>query len=128
MSSDPQKFDHKEIMEHLKEIPQVRGYRILLIPVDYEEKTAGGIIIPDDVREKQKNHALVFRVVAMGAEAYKDRDRFPSGPYCEPGDYVLIARYAGTRISTLYCEDLRVVNDDEIMAVVPEYQTTMNLV
>lgn len=121
-------FDHDTIMDHLSELPQVRGYRILLIPVSHEQKTEGGIILPDDVRDKQMNHAQVFRVVGVGSAAYKDEKRFPDGPYCELGDYVLLGRYAGTRITTKYCEDLRVVFDDEIMAVVPDYKRVLSLV
>lgn len=121
-------LDHTNVMDHLDVLPQVRGYRILLIPVSTEKQTAGGIILPDAVAEKQRNHAQVFRVVGMGSNAYKDPDRFPSGPYCELGDFVLLGRYAGTGVTTSYCEDLRVVNDDEIIAVVPNVNTTLNLV
>mgnify|MGYP000406161430 CR=1 FL=1 len=121
-------LDHKNVMDHLDVLPQVRGYRILLIPVSTEKHTAGGIILPDAVTEKQRNHAQVFRVVGVGSNAYKDPDRFPSGPYCELGDFVLLGRYAGTGITTSYCEDLRVVTDDEIIAVVPNVNTTVTLV
>lgn len=121
-------LDHKNVFEHLDVLPQVRGYRVLLIPVEHEQKTAGGIILPDPVLDKQRNHAQVFRVVGMGASAYQDPDRFPSGPYCELGDFVLLGRYAGTRITTTYCEDLRVVNDDEIIAVVPNADNLLELV
>jgi len=121
-------LDHKNVMNYLSDLPQVRGYRILLIPVNLDKKTAGGIILPDPVLDKQRNHAQVFRVVGMGSNAYKDPDRFPSGPYCELGDFVLLGRYAGTRITTNYCEDLRVVNDDEVIAVVPNAEAMLNLV
>lgn len=120
MTSEVRKLTHETIMDHRDKVPTVRGYRLMLIPVSHEEKTKSGIIIPDDIREKQRNHALIFRVVGMGPEAYTDKERFPTGPYCSLGDYVLIARYAGTRIATQYCDDLRVINDDEVMAVVPD--------
>lgn len=121
-------LDHKNVMDYLADLPQVRGYRVLLIPVSLEQKTAAGIIIPDQSLDQQRNHAQVFRVVGMGSNAYKDPDRFPSGPYCELGDFVLLGRYAGTRITTNYCEDLRVVNDDEIIAVVPSTENLVKLV
>lgn len=122
------KLTHENILDHLEEIPQVRGYRVLLIPVGHGDTTRGGIALPEEYVEKQRNHAQVFRVVGMGSQAYKDPDRFPDGPYCELGDYVFLGRYAGTRITTYYCDELRVVNDDEIMALVPDVESTIDLV
>lgn len=122
------KYDHETIMDHLAEIPQVQGYRVLVIPVGHKEMTKGGILLPDEVREKQMNHAQIFRVVGVGPAAYKDEARFPDGPYCGIGDYVFIGRYAGTRITTMYCDDLRVLNDDEIMACVPDVDSTLDIV
>lgn len=122
------KYDHETIMDHLEEIPQVQGFRLLVIPVGHKEMTDGGILLPDEVRSKQLNHAQIFRVVGMGPAAYKDEARFPDGPYCEIGDYVFIGRYAGTRITTMYCHDLRVLNDDEIMARVPDVESTLDIV
>lgn len=123
-----EKYDHETIMDHLQEIPQVQGFRVLLIPVGHKEMTKGGIYLPDEVRERQMNHAQIFRVVGIGPAAYKDEARFPDGPYCELGDYVFIGRYAGTRITTMYCDDLRVLNDDEIMARVPDVENTLDIV
>jgi co-chaperonin GroES (HSP10) len=122
------KYDHESIMDHLEEVPQVLGFRVLLIPVSHKEMTKGGILLPDEVRNKQMNHAQIFRVVGMGPSAYKDEARFPDGPYCEIGDYVFIGRYAGTRITTMYCDDLRVLNDDEIMARVPDVDSTLDII
>jgi co-chaperonin GroES (HSP10) len=127
MTSEAKKLTHETIMDHLDTIPQVQGYRVMVIPVTHQEKTKSGIILPEEVRDNQRNHALIFRVVSCGPEAYGDKQRFPSGPYCVPGDYVLIARYVGTRIATQYCEDLRVLNDDEIMAVVPDLGSALVL-
>lgn len=123
-----EKYDHDSIMGHLEEIPQVQGFRVLLIPVGHKEMTKGGIFLPDEVREKQLNHAQTFRVVGIGPAAYKDKTRFPDGPYCGMGDYVFIGRYAGTRITTMYCDDLRVLNDDEIMARIPDVDSTLDFV
>lgn len=126
--SQIEKYDHDTIMDHLEEIPQVQGFRVLVIPVGHKEMTKGGILLPDEVRNKQMNHAQIFRVVGMGPAAYKDETRFPDGPYCGVGDYVFIGRYAGTRITTMYCDDLRVLNDDEIMARVPDVDNTLDFV
>lgn len=122
------RLTHENILKHASEIPQVRGYRVMLIPVDHQDRTRGGIALPEEVLERQRNHAQVFRVCGMGPDAYADKSRFPSGPFCELGDYVVLGRYAGTRVITYYCDDLRIVNDDEIMAVVPDVESTIDLV
>lgn len=124
----PETWDFEEVMNHLPELPQVHGYRVMLIPVVFPEITAGGIVLPNEVRNRQLNHAQVFRVVGMGPQAYKDPGRFPDGPFCEIGDYVLIGRYAGTKVTTCYCEDLRIVNDDEVMATIPDPDKAMSMV
>lgn len=126
-AAKPETWDFETIMDHLDEIPQVRGYRVMLIPVIFPETTSGGIVLPDEVRNRQLNHAQVFRVVGMGSQAYADPGRFPDGAFCEIGDYVLIGRYAGTKVTTTYCEDLRIVNDDEVMAIIPDHEKAMRM-
>ena len=121
------KLDHDNIMEHLGEIPQVRGYRVMLIPVGIKDMH-NGIALPRETIERQQNHAQIFRVVGMGSMAYNDESRFPDGPFCEIGDYVLIGRYAGTKVTTYYCDDLRIVNDDEVMAIIPDVESTLDVV
>ena len=121
------KLDDESIMDHLQEIPQVQGYRIMLIPV--QPRTKNGIIeLPDEVINKQLNHAQIFRVVGMGPDAYKDEERFPHGAFCQVGDYVYIGRYAGSIITSAYCQELRIINDDEVMAVIPDVEDTLTIV
>jgi co-chaperonin GroES (HSP10) len=122
------KIDYESVMDHLDEIPQVLGYRVLLIPVQLGEFTKGGIALPDEVRNSNLLHAQIFRVAGMGSLAYRDNERFPTGPWCSVGDYVYIGRYAGTKISTQYCDELRIVNDDEIQAIVPDVDDTLDVV
>lgn len=121
-------WDFESIMEHLEDIPQVCGYRLMLIPVSLGDVTKGGIALPDSFKDSQMLHAQVFRVVGMGPEAYQDETRFPSGPYCQLGDFVMIGRYAGTKVTTMYVDELRIVNDDEIQAKVPDLDNTLDIV
>jgi len=115
---------HATALEHPELLPGVCGYRLLLMAVAQEETTKGGIILPTAVQNKEQKHVQVFRVVGVGAEAYQDSAKFTS-PWCELGDYVLIGRYAGSIANTTFCDELRVVNDDEILATVsgPEHAT-----
>lgn len=121
------RLNHLNYKEFEDRMPRVAGFRILLIPVQHEEVTEGGIVLPKKVLDDQLNHAQIFRVIGMGNLAYQDEQRFPEGPYCVLGDYVYIGRYVGTRISTQYCEDLRLVADDEIMAVEPDVASALDL-
>lgn len=63
---------------------------------------------------------MVVQVIDMGPDAYKDEARFPNGPYCKIGDYVLIRAYSGTRFRIHGKELFRVINDDSVEAVVED--------
>ena len=58
-------------------------------------------------------------VLSTGPDCYQDKNKFPNGDYCKEGDWVLIARYAGTRVK-LEDFEVRILNDDEILATVLE--------
>ena len=97
------------------EIPVVPcGWRIMVSPVTISEKTAGGIIRPDQVKDNAKLATVVAKVVAVGDQAYGEPDKF-SESWVEPGDYVLIERFAGAKFF-YKGEEYRLMNDDEIMA------------
>jgi len=81
----------------LERLPQPTGYRILIIPYYPSEKTKGGIIVPDAVRERESFATVSAYVVKLGPDAYKDAQKFPSGSYANEKDWVLIGRYSGNR-------------------------------
>lgn len=93
------------------------GYLVLITPYEAPEKI-GNIHISDDTREMMEVAGTVCSVVALGPDAY-DKERFPSGPWCKEGDWVLTGKYAGSRFK--YEEkEYRLVNDDQILAVVDD--------
>jgi len=99
-------------------LPVPRGYRILVeIPKVEETYGASGIIKTS--KSKDHDHVLSFcgLVLAMGDEAYTDTGRFPSGPWCEVGDYVMFRMNSGTRFKVGDTE-YRILNDDTVEAVV----------
>ncbi len=77
----------------------------------------GGIILANQTLEKERLATNVGFVVSLGPDAYKDSNKFPEGPWCQEGDWVIFGRYAGARIK-IDGGDLRLLNDDEILAVV----------
>ena len=104
--------------EDLKsKLPKPTGYRILILPFSPKQKTKGGIYLADSVLEKERIGTNVGYVVSLGPDAYRDKNKFPEGAWCKPKDWVIFGRYAGARIK-IEGGDLRLLNDDDILAVV----------
>ena len=92
--------------------------RVLIEVLDGEEKTSGGIIIPDSVRERESFATVAAYVVKVGPDAYLDANKFPSGPWCGEKSWVLMGRYAGNRFKVDGLE-VRLINDDNIIVGIP---------
>lgn len=88
---------------------------------EIETKTKGGIILPDERKDAENVASVVAYVAAMGSDCYSDASRF-TAPWCKVGDWVLIAKYGGSRIKVEDTE-CRIVNDDNILAVIPDPNT-----
>ena len=118
------KFDNpkeaaKPDKKELDKLPKPVGWRILVLPFKAKDKTKGGILLTDKTMEESQLTATVAMVLAVGDDAYQDKEKFPSGSWCKEGDWVLITRYAGSRIR-IDGGELRIINDDEILAVVDD--------
>lgn len=99
----------------LERLPTPTGWRILILPYRGQGKTDGGILLPDKVVEEQKVSTQVGYVLKVGSLAYGDPTKFPSGPWCQEKDWVMFARYAGSRFQ-IDGGEVRILNDDEILA------------
>ena len=98
------------------------GYRLLVEVPEKEEKTRGGIYIPQDVKKQEEIASLVAHVLQLGPLAYMDDKKFGEQcePWCQPGDFIVMAAYSGTRIKVSgYDKELRLINDDSVIARVP---------
>ena len=102
------------------QVPTPCGYRILVALPDITDTYQGGILKAEATLKAEELSTMVVRVVDMGPDAYKDRDRFPNGPYCQIGDHVLIRAYSGTRFKIHGQELFRLINDDSVEAVVAD--------
>ena len=100
-------------------LPEPQGYKLLIAIPKLEEKTSGGVIIPDKLKGMEQTASIIGLVIAMGKAAYKDSDKFPDGPYCKEGDFVIFRSYSGTRFK-LRGEEFRLINDDTVEAVVDD--------
>lgn len=102
------------------QLPKPVGYR-LLIALPQIEETLGemGIIKAKQTMREERIMSTVGLVLDMGDQAYSDKERFPNGPWCKVGDYVVFPSYSGTRVSVNGVE-YRIMNDDSVEAVVAD--------
>ena len=107
----------KTVTKESSKLPHPTGWRILVLPFKINEKTKGGIIMGQDTIEKQQVASQCGNVLAMGPDCYHDKDRFKDGPWWKVGDWVMFARYAGSRIK-IEGGEVRLLNDDEILATI----------
>ena len=99
----------------LEKMPNPTGWRLLILPYKGKGRTESGIYLPDKVVEEQSVSTQVGYVLKVGELAYQDGDKFPDGPWCAKGDWVMFARYAGSRFK-IDGGEVRILNDDEILA------------
>ncbi len=99
------------------QLPEPRGYKILIALPKIEEKTEGGVYRPDAMLKAEETATIVGFVLKMGDLAYGDPAKFTTGPWCKEGDWVLFRSYSGTRIK-IHGQEFRIINDDSVEAVV----------
>ena len=99
----------------LDRLPTPTGWRILILPYRGQGKTEGGILLADKTLEQQQVSTQVGYVLKVGSLAYKDENKFPSGPWCAEKEWVMFARYSGSRFN-IDGGEVRILNDDEILA------------
>jgi len=97
-------------------LPQPTGWRLLVLPFKMKEKTKGGLLLGQETLERQQVGANCGMVLKTGPHCY-DKERYPEGPWCKKGDWVVFARYAGSRIQ-IDGGEVRLLNDDEILATI----------
>jgi len=102
-----------------KQLPDPSGYRILCGIPNIEEQYESGIIKSDMTLQHEELLTTVLFVVKMGPDCYKDAARFPSGPWCRKGDFILVRPHAGTRLK-IHGREFRIINDDSVEGVVED--------
>ena len=101
------------------QLPKPTGYKLLIALPDPEEKTEGGILKASQTLQDEEIGSIVGFVIAMGPDAYKSTDRFPTGPYCKEGDWIMMRSYSGTRFK-VHGKEFRLINDDSVEGVVED--------
>ena len=105
--------------EKAKQLPDPTGYHVLCAIPQIEAKYDSGILKADRIRQFEEALSTVFFVIKLGPDAYKDPVRYPSGPWCKEGDFVLARPTSGTRLK-IHGKEFRIMNDDSIEAVVQD--------
>ena len=102
-----------------KQLPDPSGYRILCAIPEIENKFDSGILKADITQHHEELLTTVLFVIKMGPDCYKDQARFPSGPWCKEGDFILVRPHAGTRVK-IHGREFRIINDDSVEGVVED--------
>ena len=119
---DPTKID----LSMLERMPTPTGWRLLILPYRGKGKTEGGILLPDAVIDRESLATVCGFVLKLGPLAYEDKEKFPSGAWCQEKDWVIFGRYAGSRFK-IDGGEVRILNDDEIIAVIQDPEDILHI-
>jgi co-chaperonin GroES (HSP10) len=108
-------------------IPKPTGWRIVVLPFRPPKKTKSGIVLAEQAVDRQNLATVCGYVVAVGELAYGDTEKFPNGPWCKKGDWIVFGRYAGARIS-IEGGEIRILNDDEVLATIADPEDLVHMV
>jgi co-chaperonin GroES (HSP10) len=101
------------------QLPKPSGYRILCAIPEIEKEFESGIIKAEATVYHEELLTTVLFVVALGPDCYRDKNRFPTGPWCKEGDFILIRPHAGTRL-VIHGREFRIINDDSVEGTVDD--------
>jgi co-chaperonin GroES (HSP10) len=103
-----------------RQLPDPVGFKLLcMVPKVEEEFGDTGIIKSSESVRVEEQTTIVLFVAKVGPDAYQDKTRFPSGPWCKQGDFVVVRAYSGTRIK-IHGTEWRIINDDSVDGTVED--------
>ena len=108
---------NKSVEERATQLPKPSGYRILCAIPEADKEFESGIAKADETMRVEEVLSTVLFVVDLGPDCFKDPTRFPTGPWCKQGDFILVRPNAGTRL-VIHGREFRIINDDSVEAVV----------
>jgi len=127
--AEPQKepLNPENIKAVVDELPTPTGWRILVLPFTPKEKTSGGIIIAQESLDRLRIATNCGYVLKIGPLAYFDKEKYPTGPWCKEKDWVIFARYAGSRLP-IEGGEVRILNDDEVLGTIPDPESVLHYI
>ena len=128
--SEPKEPEKKNIDETnvdsiYDQLPEPSGYRLLVLPFTPKDKTKGGILIAQETLDKLRIAVNCGYVIKVGPLAYADKEKFATGPWCKKGDWVIFARYAGSRLP-IEGGEVRILNDDEVLGTIKDPEAVLH--
>ena len=102
----------------LDRMPQPTGWRMLVLPCAGKAKTEGGILLTKQTTDREALATVVAYVVKKGPLCYNNKSRYGETPWCEEKQWVLIGRYSGSRFKLEDGAEVRIINDDEVIATI----------
>lgn len=102
-----------------KQVPTPVTYHILCVLPNAEKEYEGGLVKANQTLQFEELLSPILFVAKIGPDAFKDKKRFPSGPSCKEGDFVLVRPNTGTRMK-IHGQEMRLINDDSVQAVVQD--------
>ena len=124
---EAKRIDETNVGSIKDELSQPSGWRLLVLPFTPKEKTKGGIIIAQESLDKARIATNCGYVVKMGPMAYGDKEKFPTGPWCKEKDWVIFARYAGSRLP-IEGGEVRLLNDDEVLGTIKDPESVLHYI
>jgi co-chaperonin GroES (HSP10) len=110
---------NKPVEDKAKQIPNPKTYHLLCMLPEAKEEYEGGLLKANQTMQFEELLSPVLFVAKIGPDAFKDEKRFPSGPSCEVGDFVIVRPNSGTRMK-IHGTEWRIINDDSVEAVVED--------
>jgi co-chaperonin GroES (HSP10) len=117
----------ENIKSVVDELPTPSGWRLLVLPFTPKEKTSGGLIIAQESLDRLRIATNCGYVLKIGPLAYHDKEKYPTGPWCKKGDWVIFARYAGSRLP-IEGGEVRILNDDEVLGTIPNPESVLHYI
>ena len=105
--------------EKARQVPDPATYHLLCVLPKAEEEYESGLAKAGQTMHFEEVMSPVLFVAKMGPDCYKDPLRFPSGPSCKVGDFILVRPNTGTRLK-IHGQEFRLINDDSVEAVVQD--------
>lgn len=106
-------------VDNVLDILEPTGYRILVRVPKLDAQMKSGLYRPDSSRSLEETASILGEVLAVGHMAYVDGEKFPDGPWCMPGDTIMMRAYSGTRFK-IDDQEYRLINDDTVEAIVKD--------
>jgi co-chaperonin GroES (HSP10) len=110
----------------LARIPNPTGWRIAILPFRGSKSSKGGILLAEETQKRAQLATNCGYVLRMGNLAYSDESKYPNGPWCKVGDWIIFGRYAGSRIQ-IDGGEIRLLNDDEVLGLINDPKDVLHM-